>query len=80
MDDLLELLERREELCKYRDGLADLYNIYIQKLVEHENDEAEFNKYCALIEGLEPETRITKEKMREINREIQARTYNATSL
>jgi len=70
MKTLEELLQDREKLCKYRDSLADLYNEYIQKLVENENNEKEFNRYCKLIEDLEPETRMTKEQMREINREI----------
>ena len=65
-----ELQARKATLCVYRDSLADLYNEYIQKLVEHENDPEEFERYRQLIEDLEPKTRETKEQMREINRLI----------
>jgi hypothetical protein len=70
MTELEKLLIAKKELCIQRDQLADMYTEYIQKLLEFENDSEKYEEYVDKISDLEPATRDTKERMRELNRKI----------
>ena len=79
MSKLEQLQKAKETLCIERDRLADLYTNYIQQLLKYENEPEVYNEYIRKIEELEPETNQTKERMRELNREI-AKVKNEQSL
>lgn len=69
-DELKNLVERKKELGKERDLCAELYNLWITKMHDYQNDPIKYKLYRGLIENMEPYAKGTKEEIREINRKI----------
>jgi hypothetical protein len=65
-----KLFEKKEKLAKERDLCAELYNVWITKLHEFQNDPVKYEMYVGLINNMEPYGQLLKEEIREINREI----------
>ena len=65
-----QLIERKNKLGDERDLCAELYNLWITRLHEFENDPVKYKMYMGLISQMEPYANTLKEEMREINREI----------
>lgn len=67
---LEELLEKKKNLCLERDLCAELYNLWISKLHEFQEDPKKYELYISLINNMEPYGFTVKEEIREINRQI----------
>jgi len=64
------MLEKKDRLLTERDLCAELYNLWITRLHEHQNNPEKYDTYKKMIEGLEPYTQLLKEEIRELNRQI----------
>ena len=67
---LSEVVERKKTLCKERDLTAELYNLWITKMHDHQDNEVKYNQYADMIQNLEPYSNMVKEEIRECNRLI----------
>lgn len=67
---LQAIIKKKDELCNERDLCAELYNLWITKLHDFQNDPKKYAIYQRMIENLEPYTQTLKEQIREINRDI----------
>lgn len=65
-----EVVERKKTLCKERDLTAELYNLWITKMHDHQGNEFKYNQYADMIQNLEPYSNMVKEEIRECNRLI----------
>lgn len=65
-----ELMKRKEELLKERDLCAEIYNIWITKLHDHQKDKEKYELYMKMINNMEPYGSMVKEQIREINKKI----------
>lgn len=65
-----EIYKEKELLCQERDLCAELYNLWITKLHDVQDNSSEYDMYKKMIENLEPYTQMLKEKIRELNRLI----------
>jgi hypothetical protein len=65
-----ELVERKNKLGDERDLCAELYNLWITRLHEFEDNPMKYKMYMELISMMEPYANTLKEEMREINRKI----------
>ena len=65
-----ELVKKKNTLGDERDLCAEVYNLWITRLYEHESNKEKYNMYMAMIAMLEPYVNSLKEEMREINRQI----------
>lgn len=65
-----EWIDRKAELGKERDLCAELYNVWITKLHDHENDPEKYELYMNMIQNMEPYGQMLKEEVRDINRQI----------
>lgn len=79
MDDLNELLDKKNNLCLERDLCAELYNLWITKLHDFQDDPEKYEMYVKLINNMEPYGYTIKEEIRKINREICV-IYNVDSI
>lgn len=65
-----QLIELKNKLGDERDLCAELYNLWITRLHEFENDPVKYKMYMGLISMMEPYANTLKEEMREINRKV----------
>jgi Fe-S-cluster formation regulator IscX/YfhJ len=65
-----ELLAKKNEIGDERDLCAELYNIWITRLHDFEDDPVKYKMYIDLIGFMEPYGNRLKEDIREINREL----------
>lgn len=65
-----DLITLKNKLGDERDLCAELYNLWITRLYEHESNKEKYKMYMSLIAVLEPYTNTLKEEIREINRQI----------
>jgi hypothetical protein len=80
MNELLKkILEEKEKLCLERDLCAELYNLWISKLHEFQDDPEKYEMYISLINNMEPYGFTIKEEIREINRQI-CEIYNVDTI
>lgn len=61
---------KKKELAQERDLCAELYNVWISKLAEFEDDPVKYELYIKMINNMEPYGQMLKEEIREINRQI----------
>lgn len=64
------LMNKKIELGRERDLCAELYNLWISKLHEFQDDEKKYLLYMELIKNMEPYGDMIKEEIREINRKL----------
>lgn len=67
---LQELIELKDKIGDERDLCAELYNLWITRLLDNEDNEERYNMYMKLIAMMEPYANTLKEDMRELNRKI----------
>lgn len=65
-----ELTKRKDDLGDERDLCAELYNLWITRLHDFQEDPVRYKMYMGLISSMEPYANTLKEEMRVINREI----------
>jgi len=64
------LMNKKVELGRERDLCAELYNLWISKLYEFQDEPKKYDLYMSLINNMEPYGDMVKEEIREINRKI----------
>lgn len=67
---LEELIAEKNRVGDERDLCAELYNLWITRLYEYENDKVLYKKYMDLIAMFEPHANSLKEEIRVLNRKI----------
>lgn len=67
---LQELIDKKNTIGDERDLCAELYNLWITRLLDNEDNEERYNMYMKLIAMMEPYANTLKEDMRELNRKI----------
>lgn len=70
MTSIQTLIKNKKELCRERDLCAELYNVWITKLHDFEDNPSKYEMYMNMINNLEPYGQMLKEGIREINRKI----------
>ena len=65
-----DLVKKKRDLCKERDLCAELYNVWITKLHDFQDDPEKYEMYIKMINNLEPYGQMLKAGIAEINREI----------
>lgn len=65
--DVEKLVEEKRGLCNERDLCAELYNIWITKLHDYQDDPEKYELYMMLIQNMEPYGSEVKGRIREIN-------------
>ena len=65
-----DLVALKNKLGDERDLCAELYNLWITRLHEFEDDKTKYKMYMELMSMMEPYANSLKEEMREINRTI----------
>ena len=70
MTTIQELVSKKEELGKERDLCAELYNVWITKLHDFQDEKEKYDLYVKMIANMEPYGQMIKEQIREINRKI----------
>jgi hypothetical protein len=68
--DIDELVKEKRELYNERDLCAELYNLWITKLHDYQDDAEKYEMYMGLIHNMEPYAYTVKEQIRTINRKI----------
>jgi len=70
MTEIEQLLKKKQELGDERDLCAEMYNVWITKMHDFQQDPVKYKMYMNMIQMLEPYGQILKEEMREINRRL----------
>ena len=70
MTTLQDVLNKKTILCQERDLTAELYNLWITKMHDFQDNEHKYNMYMNMINNLEPYANMVKEEIRVCNREI----------
>jgi len=65
-----ELMKKKLELMKERDLCAELYNIWITRLYDFQQDKEKYKLYMDMIANMEPYSSMIKEQIREINKTL----------
>lgn len=68
--DIELLVKEKRGLCNERDLCAELYNVWITKLHDFQEEPDKYEMYMNLIQNMEPYGNIMKSRIREINKEI----------
>lgn len=68
--DIETLVKEKQGLCNERDLCAELYNVWITKLHEYQEEPEKYEMYMNLIQNMEPYGQLLKGRIREINKEI----------
>jgi len=66
--DIDKLVEEKRELCNERDLCAELYNVWITKLHDFQENPEKYEMYMQLIQNMEPYGQELKARIREINK------------
>jgi len=67
---LQDVLNKKNILCKERDLTAELYNLWITKMHDFQDDKYKYEMYLKMIDNLEPYANMIKEEIRVCNRKI----------
>ena len=67
---LQDVLNKKDILCKERDLTAELYNLWITKMHDFQDDKYKYEMYLKMIDNLEPYANMIKEEIRVCNRKI----------
>jgi hypothetical protein len=67
---LQDVLNKKSILCKERDLTAELYNLWITKMHDFQDDKYKYEMYLKMIDNLEPYANMIKEEIRVCNRKI----------
>ena len=67
---LQDVLNKKSILCKERDLTAELYNLWITKMHDFQDDKYKYEMYLKMIDNLEPYANMIKEEIRVCNRQI----------
>ena len=70
MTTLQDVLNKKDILCKERDLTAELYNLWITKMHDFQDDKYKYEMYLKMIDNLEPYANMIKEEIRVCNRKI----------
>lgn len=70
MNRLEELFKQKKQLSMERDLCAEFYNLMLSKANENVNSPEHYDYYLDVVQLMEPYAQETKEKIREINKEI----------
>jgi len=65
-----ELFKIKNTIGDERDLCAELYNLWITRLYDCQDNKEKYEMYINLIFNLEPYTNLLKEEIREVNRKI----------
>lgn len=65
-----ELAAKKTKIGDERDLCAELYNVWITRLHDFQDDPKKYKMYMELIQFMEPYSNVLKEEVREINRTI----------
>jgi len=65
-----EHIRLKNKLGDERDLCAELYNLWITRLHEHQENKQKYDMYMKLISMMEPYVNSLKEDIRQINRKI----------
>lgn len=74
-----QLVNEKKELCNERDLCAELYNLWITKLHDFQEDAEKYEMYMNLIQNMEPYGSALKSRIREINKSI-CEYYNVNTI
>jgi hypothetical protein len=77
--DIQKLVEEKRSVCNERDLCAELYNVWITKLHEHQEDADKYEMYVNLIQNMEPYSNTLKARIREINK-LLCEHYNVDTI
>jgi hypothetical protein len=64
------LVKKKNFLGDERDLCAEVYNVWITRMHECQDDPKKYEMYINMIQAMEPYGQMLKEEMREINRQI----------
>ena len=70
MTEVETLLKRKQETGDERDLCAEVYNVWITRMHDFQEDPVKYNLYMNMIQVMEPYGQILKEEIREINRRL----------
>jgi hypothetical protein len=70
MTEVETLLKRKQETGDERDLCAEVYNVWITRMHDFQEDPVKYNMYMNMIQVMEPYGQILKEEIREINRRL----------
>ena len=70
MTEVETLLKRKQETGDERDLCAEVYNVWITRMHDFQEDSVKYNMYMNMIQVMEPYGQILKEEIREINRRL----------
>ena len=59
---LQDVLNKKSILCKERDLTAELYNLWITKMHDFQDDKYKYEMYLKMIDNLEPYANMIKEE------------------
>jgi hypothetical protein len=65
-----DLLEKKKILGDERDLCAEVYNVWITRMYECQDDPVKYEMYINMIQVMEPYGQMVKEEIREINRQL----------
>ena len=68
--EIQKLVQKKQEIGNERDLCAEMYNLWITRLHDYQEDVIKYKMYMELISHMEPYVNTLKEEMREINRQI----------
>jgi hypothetical protein len=70
MTEIESLLKKKKDLGDERDLCAEIYNVWITKMHDFQNDPVKYKMYMDMIQVMEPYGQILKEEIRIINRRL----------
>jgi len=70
MNTVEEIFEKKKQLHRERDLCAEIYNLWITKLHDYQDEPEKYEIYMKQIENLEPYTNTIKAQIRECNRQL----------
>ena len=70
MTEIEKLLKQKQELGDERDLCAEMYNVWITKMHDFQQDPVKYKMYMKMIQMLEPYGQVLKEEIRAINRKL----------
>jgi hypothetical protein len=65
-----DIIKHKNKLGDERDLCAELYNLWITRLYEFEQNPEKYEMYMNMIKMMEPYSNLLKEEIRELNRQI----------
>ena len=66
MTSLQDVLSRKKILCSERDLTAELYNLWITKMHDFQDNKEKYEMYLKMIDNLEPYANMVKEEIAKV--------------